>query len=898
MLFNGAIEVSKLRKIKKKPEHKSTRSKAAFRTAADEDTTDLYVGDVFTLSKDPKVLEQQCDFIGIPFKRVNRLTPQDCRVALDTFIRILVRRAKTAGESDLFAAAERHMMDFPGLTKTNSAEIRKRIDLFKVGKRQEEPLEPNQGVQIAPDGEEVKVYFEGGDEEIPQSKKMRRDGVTVGRIKELIPPPISLIQNEDLVGDRPPKNLVDLYHRWPIAGNSQYHIRLERTKPKNYQGINTAGLVAEIRGRAVTEAEIQQLYGGSEYELTLYGPDPRSNHGDRDTGEIKIKALTEPFKLVVPLYPPNLTALPGTESFMNQAVPNHLQPFASPNRPTTPSDAAIHKTEMQHAQYVLERQEKQESEANKVTQSLFGIFAKQSEGQLAYEREQLRRKEEEASRKEEQYERKMAAEKALREKQEEAVRAAKENSTQTMFKMMKELGPDREGEVRRMADTHRLQIETLRTSFEDQIKAMRDRHDGDLRRGDERLKDTESQYRLLIEQERSSNHRTLDEERRSWDKRERDLREQFEKLMLSQEKQHSQRVEDMKERHQTEVKGLERAQAQMMGIIKESFDTKIAVSDQTHQLMLRQAQERLVDAKEEADRLRAESEELKDLPTMLERARASAEALGYAKNDADAPKDWKDRAVSMLGSGLTQFLGSAEAWMPQVMEQRQKKEIAIAQLAADNRQQQQQLQQERARQQQQQAAIAAEQHRRARETAAPFSGEAQAAVSEGGGPKRTSGAQWASEGQPAPRPVTLPTKPLVGFQESPKATVEVPPRENISAIQPVVDTQGVSVADDEEIKLPPKFVEAFTYEGSLQFLAAVEQQVKGRQDPSGFAALFVGKFPQAAEKAVTDFTPEEIVKTIQAIEGMEMSPILTRDGQKWLQSLWKELASEVKSLKM
>lgn len=881
------IEVAKLKKIRPPPGLNTT----AFRTAASDEQDDRYVNDVFTLSGDPEVLEEQCNFLGIPFDKARYLTPRDCRVALDTLIRIVVRKAKTAGELDLFAAAERHMEEFPGLTKTNSAEIKKRIELFRTGKRVDDPLESSQGQQIAPNGEEVKLYFEGGEEDIPQPKKLRRDGVTVGRIKEIATPP--MMTNEDLVGDRPPKNLVDLYHRWPIADNPQYFIRIERTKPKAYQGINTAGLVAEIRGRPVTEAEIQQLYGGSEYELTLYGPDPRSQ-GKEDTGEIRIKALTEPFKLVVPIYPPNLFALPGTEQFMQTPL-NNLQPFGTAQRPTTPSDAAIHKTEKQHEQYMLDKQEKQQAEENKAASSFFGIFAKQNEAQLAYEREQLRRKEDESARKEKLYEDRIAAEKARREKQEEDLRRTKEDSTHSMFKMIKELGPDRDGEIRRMVETHQLQISTLRAAFEDQIKAMRDRHDSDLRRSDERLKDLESQYRLLIEQDRSSHQRTLEEERRSWDKRERDLREQFDKLMISQEKQHVQRVEDMKERHQTEVKGLERSQTQMMGIIKESFDTKLAVSDQTHQMLLKQAEDRFNDIQEESRRLREEAAELKDLPTMLEKARASAEALGYSKSDADAPKDWKDRAVSMLGSGITQFLSSADSWMPQVIEQRQQKQVVMAQLAASNQQQQQQQQQERIRlqHQQQQQAMAAQQRRAAQAAAAPFAGPPATPATEtpGNAPmKRTSGAQWASEGQSAPRPVELPSQPLVGFQEATKAQTATtdPPSTEISAIKPA------PVASDEEIQVPAKFVEAFTYEGAIQFLFAAEQQIKNRQEPAGFAALFTSKYRMAAEKLVQNFTPEEVVSAVKGIDGLEMSPILTRAGQKWLQELWRDLEQEVK----
>ena len=88
---------------------------------------------------------------------------------------------------------------------------------------------------------------------------------------------------------------------------------------------------------------------------------------------------------------------------------------------------------------------------------------------------------------------------------------------------------------------------------------------------------------------------------------------------------------------------------------------------------------------------------------------------------------------------------------------------------------------------------------------------------------------------------------------------------------------------------PKKFVDAFTEEGVGVLLVQVEKQIQLQVDPAGFANLYVPQFPQQAQLLVQDFKPEEIVDMIRRIEGAEKSPLLRREGGKWLQALWKEI---------
>lgn len=834
-------------------------------------------------SDEPKLFSMQAKFVQVPLERLQEYSEAERDELLHMYVWRRYREAEEAGVKDPVQDTIRRLSDFPSGMPTNSAAVRKIIAARKkaldtppgadeADEEEDEPLLPSTVIQQH-DGEDVTVYMEGGEEKISETHPRRRDGPTVGRIKQLEP---SVRPVADLVGDRPPTNLADLYYRWPIEENDQYYIRLERTKPKRYQGVDVAGFVADIRGRRVTEAEIQQVYGGTEYKLTLYGPDPRTRPDEN--GDLKIKPLAAPFTLTVPVLPPNIYALPGTENSMTQ--PNPMNPFAQ--RPTNNSDAAIHKTDTQYKQWEAEKQAEREAKVAEMNLGMFQTVMSTSEKQIEREREEARRKEE-------RHEKELAAEREAREKREEALRNAKEESNSAMLQLFKEVSPDREAEIRRMVDSHGMQMDTLRRAFDDQIKTMRDRHDGDLRRADERLKDTETQYRLLLEQERSSNQKTIDTERQSWAQRERDLRDQFDKQLTSLEKQHTQRVDDLKERHSTEVKNLERAQVQMMNVIKESFDTKVAVSEQTHGLMMQHAGERLDDARADAERARAEAEEAKDITAVLDRAKAQAEALGFTKPEDGAPKDWKERLVTMLGTGVSQFVGGAQEWMPQVMENRQNRQLQMAQMAAAQNQQQQQQR------------VAAARQAAARQQAVAQSANTPAAAEQ----RRSRGAQWATEGQAPPRPVT--TEP--GFQEP--AQSAPPPRpepkqeqtaapEQKPAEQSIVTTDGAEVPEESgngsssmPSIFPQKFLDHFSEEVVIGVVSQVESQIKLQQPAPEFGELFVDQFPAEAERLVKNFEPQEIVDAIKAIHGAEMSPILSRDGQKWLQGLWKGISRAI-----
>lgn len=838
-----------------------------------------------TLSSDPKVVVEQAKFLKLQHPEdIKMLNPTERSVLLDRRLQVAARKAKAAKEEPR-GYLRKYMEDFPGLNDELWEQIEERIE-YVLGAPIEplpDPI-PHMEKQKAPDGKEINVYHEIGDDGEPEEKNPRfRDGPTVGMIMEKEKP-------ADLVGDQPPKNLADLYARWDIEGNDQFSLRIERTKPKTYQGHQVAGYLGEIRGFRVTEAQLMQWYGGSELKITLYGPDPRA-YSD-ENGNIKIKALTEPFTLSIPVMPPNLSALPGTEVAMNpmQQYPNPMAPFApvQPQRPSTPADATMHKTDREFQKYQFEKKLEEEKRQAQLNDVMFNGFMKMSSDQMSQMREEARRREE-------QQQKQLEEEKRARREQEEAIAKAKESSSEAALKMIDKIGPNHEAEIRRLENYYSQQVQSIKDTYENLIKTMRERHEGDLRRADERLRDTESNYRQMLEQERSQHTKSLESERASWTQREQQMRDQTEKQVAAVRESLNQRIEDLKERHAAEVKNLERMQNQMTNTMKESFDVKSTVSEHTHQMSREQLEQRITEQREEMERLRQEVAEAKDIGKQLEQAQATAELLGFEKKDANEPKTPMERFAATAGSGLSQILGSANEWLPRVMEQRQ----------AQQQQQVHLLQQQQAAQQQAQQAA----QQRAAARAAQAQAQAQAAQNSPAGAEAAASrgqrwaARWASEGQ-APPQRPEPSAPL-GFQSAEEKVESAPRKPAERSTENVVNTSGQEVSSKEEMKsesngsaqehpeIPEKFLQYFPPEGIRGFLMNIQQFVEDGSPASAFADLFVGSYRDSAVALVQHFKPEEISEAVRKMD--PKSPILRRQGERWLQTLWREMAQLTQS---
>ena len=823
-----------------------------------------------------ELLIAQAEFLDYPPEVYLRSSIKEREAAKEIFLRdycqkIRARKGCTIAEARKLT--ETHMTDFPmseqQLTKTNSKQIRKKMTSRRKTPELEviddEEEEEDFQVQKDPEGKEVKVYHNQG--VLPNNIKVsERDGPTTGPIRERVPAPI-----DDLVGDRPPRTLLDLYARWPIAEDSDFFLRIERTLPKRYQGVVTTGLVGEIRGRRVSEADIQRMFGGQEYKVTLYGPDPRNRGAVEADGSPKVKALTDPITITVPILPPNLSALPSVNQ---EPTPmNQMNPFGpTAAGPTTVGDATVVKASAGFFADAMKMQasesQRREAESGKATSHLISFMSESNKTQLEQVKEEQRRRDA-------AYEKELEALKAQVEREkaaqtEIATRVAKEKdkSNEALMELYKVMGPDKQAEVQRLSEYYREQTDIIRRSHADQLQSLQMRHEADLRRADERLKDTEMNYRQILEQERTQSRQMLDQERSQWSQRESDLRTQMERQTENERKMAQQRIDDMKERHEAEVRGLEKAHERELRTLKEAEGVKFSVAQQTSEMSREHLNERLQDAREEVERIREEVAEAKDLSKQLEAMERQAELLGFEKKDANEPKTPWERFAATAGAGLSQVLSTANEWLPAVMAERQQNAAARALPPAQP--QQQRMRPPMPQQHPQQVNPQQQPSQR----------------------RRASGAEWAAEGvsvRPEPQPEP-------GFRHPAPEPVKTP-------VQPVAQEQNVTQNPQEtedkplngsemKIAFSEKFLQFFPPEALMGFLQSAEQAINNQVDPSGFAELMVNSpYSAGARALVSNFTPEELSKEVENIPGTESSPLLRRDGKRWMERLFRALKS-------
>lgn len=828
---------------------------------------------------DQELLKQQAEFLGMPFEVYRAASVAERNVAKGRYVRQFRIRLKKHGKTpeQIEAAVEEKMKEFPQLVKTNSSEIRARKKKAPT-KKTPSKKSTTEVVDIDADEEEeeeippydvqdggVRVYHENGTTP-PKEPKERRDGPTLGPIQEREHPP-------DLVGDRAPRTLNDLYARWPLGEDSSFFLRVERTAPKKYHGVDVSGYLGDVREK-ISEAELQRLLGGREYKLTLYGPDPLGRTNGE--GELRIKALTDPITLTVPVVPPVMNALKKEEGPVMS-----MNPFGPTTAaPTTPADAQIHRANASFfadmVKLTREEDRRKETANQQATTSFMSYMSETQKAQQEQVRKEAERREQEYKQQLEDLKQQLKAEKEAQSTVATQVAQAKDDANSSFMRFVEKMGPDKEAEIKRLSEYYTSQLDIVRRAHDDQTRAMRERHDSDLRRADERLKDAETKYQHLLEQERQQSRTMLDQERSQWTQRESDLRQQMKEQTEAERSMAMQRISDMKERHEAEIKQLEKGHERELRTLKDSAETRTSVSDQTHQITVSQLEMQLSEAKEEIERLKQEVEEAKDLPAQLEKMQAQAEILGYEKKDANEPKTAMERFAATAGAGLAQLMQNAGDWVPEMMASRQQQQQAVRGALPPQQQRMPPQQRPVAQPQQQQS-------------------------------RRTRGAQWAASGvqvrPPRPEPMGFegssdvqpnPSSPTPTRQAS-AAQQEVvsnpPPVQNEGQESKSVTTNGQSAP--AQISLPPKFVEAFGAEAILGFLQEAEKAVKGHVDPWGFAGLMVSQLPEGAETLVTRFTVAEVLDAVKGIPGTEASPLLRRDGKKWMQSLFSAIQKQL-----
>lgn len=684
----------------------------------------------------------------------------------------------------------------------------------------------------------------------------KRTKMTIGEIE--LDPAINQAELSELQRT-PPATLMDIYSRWPIGDpDGAYRLRVERVQPKVYQGMAVAGYVGEIK-TPISEAQFQSFFGGREYDLTLYGPDPSGRH-DQTSGLPKIVRLTRPFRITVPLLPPNIAVLPAAVPEPSEENPMMQNPFAVAVPPTSSADAAVHKTNVDFVSSTIKMAREdavQTAKSNADTQkTLIEVMQEQNKQILETERDNAARREKvleddrrELRQKLERMERELEGITGKRGL--EAVELLKHTKS-TESDAVRTTSDMYQRQIDTMTKSHSEAIERLKESQADVLRALRDQHAQEIKRLEARLSEQETYYA-----------RILADERRKADEREKQLKDDVERVRREERDNTAQRLSEQKERFEDRIKDLDTAHRREVTSVKENVETRKEVSEAQLKMEIASLKERLDEVREQLEAARSEAEENKDPVAVIAKAKEQAERLGY-KEDKDEAKGW-DKFLSVAGAGIGQFIQDAPKWLPD----------AMAKMNAAKAQQQQ-------------------------------LGQAPAGqLGAGGAPQQQRPAQrrpvsWGSEGDPSvARPSVAPGGDL-GFQQpaanappaAPQATTQAtppaPPQPTAQASAPPSSAPAPQAPQAQAGPQVPAFNnifrDVFGDNDVLGFLQNVENGIN-TMEPGDFAEIFIQRAPEEADKLVHSFSKDDVVRFVREFPGAEASPILRRDGLAWIDKM-------------
>jgi hypothetical protein len=484
--------------------------------------------------------------------------------------------------------------------------------------------------------------------------------------------------------------------------DGQYEVHVERKQPSAWGGVPCRGVQRPIK-RYMTDADFAAEYGGGKYILRLYGP-PKRGVVDPETRRIRPVALTSPisYELSVERYPPSLQSAdlhvgPDGE-FQEDEEMQSFRPAYSPSsrdRPATAGDARIvesqltHEREMEERRRDREERERARDEERRRSQldplhrmvdnAQSQLLRTMEEGRRERERDYQQRLEHERERADEERDRAKDAASRPTDLQAfgstvatllAAVQPKDDGgaSQQALESLRSELARVMEGsrtELQRAADGQRQELERRDKDHIAETKRTEDRCAETVKRAEERLKETEERAERRIREadekaegrikaaEQQVEDRIKTAESRS-EKLVRDVKDELTKGIAEAHRQSQQRLDDERRQHDRDMKAKAETHEMRMDSQKGVYENRIStLNDTVNQLRV------------DVERFRAEAESAKDIPTQVEKLRKTAEAIGMSDNPGGAPaapESWGEVAMQLatsLGPQLPDLVANA-----------------------------------------------------------------------------------------------------------------------------------------------------------------------------------------------------------------------------------------------
>lgn len=681
---------------------------------------------------------------------------------------------------------------------------------------------------------------------------------------------------QDFVGDRPvPATLDDLMSIAPI-GDGQYYISVERRHPKVWGGVACAGMLRPIT-RYLTTSAFKNLYGGGEYQLILYGPPKQGGVYDPETRRVRPKALTKPVRFLVPLdqYPPTLFEDLGDddedgheqEGSDMRYPPNGGTTVSRPwesGRVKTNAEAKMFEAQLSFEERQAQRAEERERERRAEEQRLQDEAASQG---ISIAQLLVQQKEREAERIERAHREQLAAlERQHRERIEFMEGGRKGDSAEALGNALSQvigaLKPNgsTDEQLKGIVTQHAREMERVQAQVKDVSE-----------RADQRVREAESRAdRAKEEADRRADERIRDIERRAEermaeaharaDKRVKEIEDATRRIVEDARTQAQARLDDERRNHDRDLRSKDEAFAMRLETQKASYETRLAGKD-----------EEVARLRAECERYRTEADKNKDLPKRIQEFSATAEALGFARADGSGGEEKEPADLKTLLIGLgADLIRNAPAMIQSAGQTvQQLRGQAPQQSAAAPYMQQGQPPQRQ---------LPPRLH-------TPSGGVFQGAPAFG----TEDGATFVGDSSAMPRPKYPPGyQPPGPAPTLPQQQAAPPP---VAPPGPAVQAPGPQPVQQQQQAAAPPGGLPVSPEQAMNVRAMLEGALASGQPAAQLAAEITANVgPQMAAVIAQSVTPEAVVASLQAMPDGAASPLLRRDGQKFLRELHQAMS--------
>lgn len=717
------------------------------------------------------------------------------------------------------------------------------------------------------------------------------------------------------------KALEDLYSVYPDIGKGEWKLRIQRTFPKVHKGHATAGFLGEVYER-VSLVDFKVQFGGGNYIVQVMKPTKAGQGSGADyklAKEVKFQIPGEPTLVGVPTH---------NDREMHMAAPQTSEKVEVARLEIDDRRAQRDYEEKRILQDKLEKERRDggrpdpmiyettkrimEDQRESAQQSItfFQQEAERLRGEVGVKDTELRQLREELHVQRSRADGKALMEESqamrdMRERHAEILAETKRNYDSRIDEIKDRAEADRKSKdedharkLETLTADHRRTVETLTNDHRRQVDEITRRNDDQLRditrRHDEAYRGFESAQSLERERLREDSKARIEQIERSKESELRAMKETYDSRLEDLRRSTDMQLTGVRDQTKTQVETIRESERMQSALAKENASNRVKIME-----------EALRRAEEEADDLRKECQELRE-KTHRDPIDAINEATTLAKqvgmiHASDAEKGDPSIGTQLVGAGIKMFEKA-----PEFLEK-------LAKVGADRQAAAVQQQQAAFMTQQQAAAIQQQQ------------AMAQAAAAARG--QLPQGPQAQPQQRPAPNPyaaatpfggVAMPSTTPVPFAPT-ASNVPSPIQPNMAVDAPnaVAPFGGPANAGPDAgaapMGMPPTMPEAGGQppgppaqpptatgtapdpENVRKFFGALEDAIRQRQmPPETFASGVILEIGRDNTRVLLQrYTPQAIVETAR-----QMSPhsrIGTRDGQQYVEAMWRSAAEKLQA---